>query len=322
MRDAVPGCHVLGIGELLWDLLPSGLRLGGAPFNVVAHLRRLGHDTSYVTTVGNDELGRRAISEVHELEVDGSLIRVVSSVPTGTASVELDTDGRPTWQINSPAAYELTEISSYGLTHIARAAPCAIVFGTGTQRFPSVRHATVTVLNANPTALRVYDVNLRGGGWTTPLVEELTASANVLKMNEEELQVLGRVLGLPIATPEAFARAAAERFDLTTVCVTRGSRGAVMWTPHAYMIDEGFKVTVSDTIGAGDAVTAGLIHGLLTGSPGGETLELANALGALVSSRPGAIPAWTPRELTGLIRRRRRLRMCTAGSLASAEIRP
>lgn len=95
-----------------------------------------------------------------------------------------------------------------------------------------------------------------------------------------------------------------------------------MWTPNAYVVDEGFRVTVSDTIGAGDAVTAGLIHGLLTGSPAGETLELANALGALMSSRPGAIPAWTPRELTGLIRRRRRLGLSTTGSLASAEIQP
>jgi fructokinase len=294
------GPAVLGIGEILWDLLPSGPRLGGAPFNVVAHLRRLGHPVAYLTSVGDDDLGRRTLQEIRALDVDASCVQVAAGAPTATVGVTLDARGSPTFEIRSPAAYELTEARPGILDSVRRLGPRAVVFGTLAQRWPRVRTVTQEVLSAQPGALRVYDVNLRGGTWSSALVAELAREANVLKLNDDEVRVLGPALGLPAASLPSFAEAAARRFGLEAVCVTQGSAGAVLWTPTGLVEHRGYRVVVADTIGAGDAFTAGLVHAILVGSEPLAALQLANALGAIVASRPGAIPSWTRLELQTL----------------------
>lgn len=294
------GPAVLGIGEILWDLLPAGPRLGGAPFNVVAHLRRLGHRAGYLTSVGDDDLGRRALQEIRGLGVDDSLVQVTARVPTGSVGVELDARGIPTFEIRSPAAYEHAEARPEVLDRVRRLDPYAVVFGTLAQRWPAVNAATHGVLSVLPGALRVYDVNLRKGTWSPGLVAELAREANVLKLNDEEARVLAPLLGLPGTPLLSFAEAAARLFDLRAVCVTQGPAGAVLWTPTGLVEHRGYRVVVADTIGAGDAFTAGLVHAFLAGKEPLAALQLANALGAIVASRPGAIPPWTWPELQAL----------------------
>ena len=289
---------VLGIGEILWDLLPDGPRVGGAPFNVVAHLHRLGHEAALLTAVGDDDLGHRAMAAMTEAGISTALVRM-SSRPTGTAGVELDAGGHAAFVIHSPAAYERATLGEPALARIRRTPPSAVVFGTLAQRAPAVRAATRAVLEAGPTALRVYDVNLRDGTWTVPLVEELLGDASVLKLNDGEVRVLAPLLGFPAGELE-FAGAAAARFGLDVVCVTRGGNGAMLWAGGVVTEAAGARIRVADTIGAGDAFTAGLVDGLVCGRPPGEILATANALGAYVATRAGAIPAWTREDLVAL----------------------
>jgi fructokinase len=289
---------VLGIGEILWDLLPDGPRLGGAPFNVVAHLRRLGHWTAFLTAVGDDELGRAALAALADAGIDTSMVAVAAAC-TGTAGVELDAAGHATFVIHSPVAYELATLDEAAASRIRSGPPAAIVFGTLAQRFATVRATTRAVIDAAPGAMRVYDVNLRDGTWSVPLVEELLDDATVLKLNDGEVRILAPLLGLPAVEPP-FAEAAARWFGLEVVCVTQGERGAMLWSAGTVCEVAGVRITVADTIGAGDAFTAGLVDGLIRGRAPRDVLATANALGAFVASRAGAIPSWTPADLATL----------------------
>jgi fructokinase len=291
---------VLSIGELLWDMLPTGPRLGGAPFNVVAHMARLGHAAAILSAVGDDELGRCARAEVERLGVRTDVLQTVAAAPTGTVAVEFDAEGHPSYVIETPVAYEYVTGSRDVLDSVRALDPAAVVFGTLAQRSGTVRAATEAVLATQPDAVPVYDVNLREGCWTPALVDELLRFAKILKLNEDELGVLGSELGLDHSDIPSFAADATRRYpQVSLVCVTQGGKGAVLWTREAQSNLDGLEVRVVDTVGAGDAFTAGLIHGLLAGMLLPEIGRLANALGALVASREGAVPAWSAEDLAG-----------------------
>ena len=286
---------MIGIGELVWDLFPSGPRLGGAPFNTVAHLRRLGVDAAYVSAVGDDELGHRARDDVVRLGVQVSLLQSVD-LPTGVVRVQIDSAGNPDYDIVSPAAYEATApLASSTIEAIG--AFDIIVFGTIAQRNEGTLTLTRQLVGAWATALRLYDVNLRHGYWTAALVNDLLCVATLVKLNEAEMAILAREFHVPVSSYEAFSRAAAERFDLRGVCVTRGADGAALLLDGSYAEVSGIPVAVADTVGAGDAFAAGLAAGVISGWPISHVLDLANRLGSLVASRAGAIPDWEPVEL-------------------------
>jgi fructokinase len=292
-REYVP--TVLGIGELLWDLLPGGERLGGAPFNVVAHLRRFGWRCAYVSAVGRDALGRRAIEEAARLGIDTSPIEV-NERPTGVVRVRLDAAGVPDYEIVSPAAYEAI-VPRQGRCVGVGAHLDMITFGTLAQRFSGVRAATHLLASEAPDAIRLYDVNLRRDCWHFGLVEELLILANVVKVNQEEQKVLAGGLGLPTDSTEAFARATSSRFSLRAVCVTRGPTGATLLLDDDYVEAPAPRVRVVDTVGAGDAFAAALGKGLIEGWTAPQIVDVANRLGALVVSRSGAIPEWSLSEI-------------------------
>lgn len=284
-----PAEVVLGIGELLWDLLPAGPRLGGAPFNAIAHLARLGYAATYVTSVGADDLGLAALAAARRLGVDQRYIRTVD-LPTGTARVRLDADGSPQFEIAQPTAYEDIDLTDAEVGEIASRHPRAVVFGTLAQRSPAVRAVTDRLIDALPTALRVYDVNLRTDCWSPSLVDDLMRRATIAKLNVDEMTGLAAQFHAPAEPPMAFCAAVAERFRLLGVCVTRGPLGACLWLEGGYLEDPGVPVRVVDTVGAGDAFTAALIDGLIRRDEPGRILRSANALGAFVASRPGAVP--------------------------------
>jgi fructokinase len=266
--------------------------------NVVSHLSRLGYRASFLTAVGDDPLGREALDAVSRAGVDSSMVGVVQ-IPTGTMEVGLERADHPTYVIVSPAAYESIAVDERELARIRSAPPVAVVFGTLAQRSALVRSATRSVFLAAPEALRVYDVNLRDRTWTAPLIVELLGDATVLKLNDAEVKVLAPLLGLP-AAEVLFAEAAAARYGLQAVCITRGGRGAMLWSAGACSETASVRITVVDTIGAGDAFTAGLVDGLIRGRRPSDTLATANALGAFVASRRGAIPPWTAADLAAL----------------------
>jgi len=288
--------RVLGIGELLWDLFPGGPRLGGAPFNVVASMRRLSHPAAFVTAVGDDELGRSAVAAVDELGVDTTFISVAPDLPTGTVAVTPDPVEGHRFTIGSPAAYASIGDADTLVTRLLDLVPEALVYGTLAQRSPAVRELTHRVATEIRPVNRLYDVNLRDGSWTGDLVLDLLRDATVVKLNGDEAVVLAGLLG-SAATGRALATALAARYGIERLCITRGAAGATLLVGGDEYMVEGIEVDVADTVGAGDAFAAGLLHGLLTDMPPDETLRFANRLGALVASRAGALPVWSATEL-------------------------
>jgi len=295
MGDMADG-RVLGIGELLWDLFPDGPRLGGAPFNVVANMRRLSHPAAFVTAVGDDELGRSAVAAVGELGVDTTFISVAPDLPTGTVAVTPDPVEGHRFTIGSPAAYASIGDADTLVTRLLDLVPEALVYGTLAQRSPAVRELTHRVATEIRPVNRLYDVNLRDGSWTGDLVLDLLRDATVVKLNGDEAVVLAGLLG-SAATGRALATALAARYGIERLCITRGAAGATLLVGGDEYMVEGIEVDVADTVGAGDAFAAGLLHGLLTDMPPDETLRFANRLGALVASRAGALPVWSATEL-------------------------
>ena len=295
MGDMADG-RVLGVGELLWDLFPGGPRLGGAPFNVVASMRRLSHPAAFVTAVGDDELGRSAVAAVDELGVDTTFISVAPDLPTGTVAVTPDPVEGHRFTIGSPAAYASIGDADTLVTRLLDLVPEALVYGTLAQRSPAVRELTHRVATEIRPVNRLYDVNLRDGSWTGDLVLDLLRDATVVKLNGDEAVVLAGLLG-SAATGRALAAALAARYGIERLCITRGAAGATLLVGGDEYMVEGIEVDVADTVGAGDAFAAGLLHGLLTDMPPDETLRFANRLGALVASRAGALPVWSATEL-------------------------
>jgi fructokinase len=287
---------VLGVGELLWDLFPDGPRLGGAPFNVTANLRRLGHRAAFVTAVGDDDLGRRALTAADQLGVEATFISKALDLPTGTVDVAPDPASGHRFTIRSPAAYESIGNGDALVARIRAWAPDALIYGTLAQRFDGVRELTRRIATESRPRHRLYDVNLREDAWTPTLVLDLLGDATLVKVNGDEAGTLAALLGVA-SEPAALGRRLIDRFGVTVLCITRGPEGAVLWADGQEHAVDGIRVDVVDTVGAGDAFAAGLLHGMVTGIPFGEALALANRLGALVASRAGALPHWRSDEV-------------------------
>jgi fructokinase len=293
----IPGrACVVGIGEILWDLLPEGPSLGGAPCNVMVNLARLGHDAVFVTAVGDDELGRAARHALVALGLDTSFVLTVER-RTGQAGVVLDGDGIPEFRIAPDDAYSEIDLSAADVTALASTGARAIVYGTLAQRSPQVRASTAALARALPGAMGVYDVNLRPGLWDDELVRHLTSMASVVKLNEEEARLLAPVFGAPWPDPETFSRALAASHGLRAVAVTAGPKGASLLLDGAYAEAPAPEVDAANTIGAGDAFTAAMIDGILRDLPANVVLGRSISLGTLIASRQGALPQWTVDDL-------------------------
>jgi fructokinase len=288
--------RVMGIGELLWDVFPDGPRLGGAPFNVTANLRRLGHPATFVTAVGDDELGERARTAAVDMGIDPAFIATSRELPTGTVVVVPDDAGGHRFEVVTPVAYESITGSDRVLERMEAWAPDAIVFGTLAQRFSGTRDLTGRVAADLGPRECLYDVNLRDGCWTPELVLDLLPLATVVKADDAEAAMLASLLGCD-RTAAGIGERLAPGSGVHTVCVTRGPDGADMWSNGTMSTVAGIPVAVADTVGAGDAFAAALVHGILVDLPATESLAFANRLGALVASRPGALPSWSVDEV-------------------------
>lgn len=287
--------RMLVVGEILWDLFPDSTLLGGAPLNFAVHASRLGYQPILISAVGDDDLGRRAQLAIQALGLDTTMLQVAAKWETGTARVELDSLGHPTFAIPRPVAYDATEITQADQLRLTAWAPAWVYYGTLFASLAEGKRTLLQLLSALPDALRFYDVNLRPGFDSPALVIELLSSASVVKLNEAELQAVSRFDSLPTDV-ESFCRAGVARYGWKAVCVTLGARGCVVFSDNEYVVAEGYPVKVADTVGAGDAFAAAFVHGLSCRWGSKRTAEFANRVGAIVASRAGAIPEWSIAE--------------------------
>jgi len=294
----LPGPTVV-VGEVLWDVFPESVRLGGAPLNFAAHVARLGHDAILISGLGNDELGDRASKEIAELGLPADRLCKSARYKTGTALVTLDKEGQASFRIERPAAYDDIWLNAADLRNLGNLDPSWLYYGT---LLASTKHGMATLqelLKALPRASRFYDLNLRSGFESADVVSQLIAAADVVKLNEAEAHAVSAILGLP-EEPESLCRQGAERFGWRAACVTLGERGCVIFNDGEFVHAEGHSIEVADTVGAGDAFAAAFLHGLINGWPVQRIASFANRVGALVASRPGAIPAWSVAEAVAL----------------------
>ena len=292
--------HSIGIGEILWDLIGDSEYLGGAVLNFSVQLSRLGHRVSFVSAVGDDRRGHLALAKARELGLDTRFIRTVRDPATGIVTVAVDAGGQPSYVIHRPAAYDFAALEERDFAALASPPPDWIAFGTLFSMHPRARQLLRTVIQRFPHARRFYDINLRRDSYTPELVASLCELAQVVKLNDVEVGMVGRMFGTPETALESFCRSYAARFGWQAVCVTRGGEGCALLLAGEYLELPGYRVKVADTVGAGDAFAAALVHGIHAGWPTREVGDFANRLGALVASRSGGVPAWTANELQEL----------------------
>ncbi len=288
--------NIISIGEVLWDVFGDTELLGGGAFNFCAHAKILGHSVSFISAVGDDHRGQRVLERMDAMGLPTRFVRKEKDYPTGVVTVNLDSSGQPHFIIHRPAAYDFPELSDEDLAELSSRLPDWIYFGTLFQMSPKAKALTLKVIDANSTARRFYDVNLRENCYEARLVNELMSLATVVKLNDQEADMIQSMFGWSYRSLEDFCRGTARKFGWEAVCVTRGEAGCVLLVGDQCVAAEGYKVRVADTVGAGDAFAAAFVHGMREGWPAQEMADFANRVGALVASRPGGTPSWTIEE--------------------------
>lgn len=294
--------HILSFGEVLWDLIDGEEHLGGAPLNFAVSSARLGSRADLVSAVGDDRLGRQALSRMRVLGLSIDAVEVVATAATGVALVDHAAPGSARFSIPRPAAFDQLRLAPAQLTALCATAPDWIYYGTLAQTTSENLMQLKVCLELTPRAQRFYDINLRTGHWNYPLVVQLSQLATVLKMNDEEAECLHQVAGFDeLFTLETFCRRWAAAHRIAMICVTRGAQGCAIWSEGNLRTYPGFSIQVADTVGAGDAFAAAFLHGLHEGWPLARVAAFANAAGALVASRNGATPDWQAEECFALM---------------------
>ncbi len=291
-----PKPKIVGIGELLWDMLPDGGRLGGAPTNFACHCHQLGGEAYPVSCVGDDDLGRRARAGLEHLGVSTEYIQQSATHPTSRVLVSLDNAGKPSYEILADVAWDHLEFTS-NLKNLATSLNAAC-FGVLAQRTAGSRETIRTFLRQMPErALKILDVNLREPFFSKELVSESLELATILKLSDEELPVLSGYFALEGSVIERLADLR-KRFSLDLIAYTRGPDGSILMGADETDENHGFEVIAVDSVGAGDSFTAALCTGLLRGKSLAEVNTFANRVAAFVCSQNGATPE-LPADLTG-----------------------
>lgn len=288
--------QIVAVGELLWDLLPGGARLGGAPANFAVFCARLGNRSVLVSSLGNDEYGDAARGQLVQPDLDLTQLQRSDTYPTGTVEVTFSADNQPCYLISPGVAWDFIRLTP-GLLATVGAAD-AICFETLPQRHEVSRSTIRSMVEVAPReCVRVCDINIRMPDCSPEVIRWSVAHADIIKVSEEELPLtfsfLGG-LGLPTQqlAPETASRALLENFpDCKLVATTLGADGSMVTTREGVFRHKGFPVKLVDTVGAGDAFTAGLLHAYLRGASPLLMAQIGNLCGSFVAGQQGATPA-------------------------------
>ncbi len=286
---------IVGLGEALWDCLPEGRKLGGAPANFAYHTSQFGNEAYAVSAVGNDELGDETIQAFEEKQLNYALPRV--DFPTGTVQVTLDGDGIPSYDIKEGAAWDNIPFTPE-LEALARRSR-AVCFGSLAQRSEVSRQTIYRFLDSTPKdCLRIFDINLRQNFYSKEIIRESLRRCNILKINDEELVIIGRMFGYPGMDFENKCWLILGKYNLDMLVLTCGVNGSYVFSKGAMSYYETPKVKVADTVGAGDSFTGSFVASLLAGKPVAEAHRIAVNVSAYVCTQNGAMPQ-LPEELKG-----------------------
>lgn len=280
--------EIVGLGEILWDLLPGGRQLGGAPFNFTFHCHQLGRPSAMVSRVGADDLGREIRDRVKQLGLSDAYIQDDREYPTGTVGVQVDAVGQPTFTINPEVAYDYLAWDDQLQALIGAAQ--AVCFGTLIQRSPVARATVERTLRTAQGRLVVYDINLRQQFYSREVIEASLRASRWVKLNTDELAVLRDLLGLTGEGDSGGLHALRQKYDVELACLTRGAGGCLVQTADEEVTVPGIAVQVVDTVGAGDAFTAGLLVSVLEGRTIADAAVFANRLAARVAASAGGTP--------------------------------
>jgi len=293
---------VVGLGELLWDMLPAGKQLGGAPTNFAYVARLFGNQSFVASRVGDDEHGREALNRLAQLGLSTLYVQRDEKHSTGIVRVELDDEGEASYTNSPDDAWDHLEWTPQWEELTTRAD--AVCFGTLAQRSTTSRAIIQKFLQAmRPDALRIFDVNLRHSFITAEMLSQSLEAANIVKLNSDELPLVSAMLELGGRGQHAFANRLLQVFDLDLVAITRGADGSLLVTAEDMVEHPGFRVPVADTIGAGDAFAAALAHNYLQGASLERISESANRIGAWIATQTGATPSINPDEFESAIMR-------------------
>jgi fructokinase len=287
---------IICFGEMLWDIFPKDKVPGGAPMNVALHLQHLGFDVQMISRVGDDKLGRKLLSFVEKFKLSKDLVQVDPELPTGTVIVNDSDKENIIYDIVSPVAWDnITWTEEIGK---AIKSADALIFGSLGSRNETSKETLYKLLENE--VLKILDINLRAPFYKADLLETLMEKADILKINEDELTLLANFYDLPSKMESALEKLN-ELFDFKLVCVTLGSKGAVIYQDGEIISHPGYPVEVKDTVGSGDAFLAGFVSKFLDNESPEKILDFACALGALVATFNGGTPKYDLDQIASII---------------------
>ena len=280
---------IVGLGEALWDVLPEGKKLGGAPANFAYHTRQFGFNSVAVSAVGEDKLGDETLAALDEKGLEYNMARV--PYPTGTVQVTLDEEGIPTYDIRENVAWDNIPFTPE-LEELARNCR-AVCFGSLAQRNVVSRETIHKFLDTMPSdngRLKIFDINLRQNFYTKEVLCDSLRRCNVLKINDEELVIIGRMFGYPGLDMRNKCWLILGKYNLDMLVLTCGTNGSYVFTPGRVSFQETPRVEVVDTVGAGDSFTGAFCAGILKGMSVPDAHKMAVDVSAYVCTQSGAMP--------------------------------
>jgi fructokinase len=278
---------IAAFGELLWDLLPNGKVLGGAPANFIYRINSFGDNGTLLSKVGNDKAGKEAREALINLGVSDENVQTDYEFPTGSVKVKIDNYGNADFTIITEVAYDHIEINAEMMDAFSQA-DC-VCFGTLVQRYGISKNTLRELIHESPDVVKFLDINLRKKCYTATSIEESLRMTNILKTNDEELLITKELLNLKHENLKELAQETIEKYNLEIILCTLGSNGAFCLTNEdVFYYDPGYQISLGDTVGSGDAFSAGFVHYYMNGYPIDEALRFGNASGAMVATTTGA----------------------------------
>lgn len=283
-------------GEVLWDVFPDHKKIGGAPLNVALRLKSFGNNVSIISAIGKDKLGIQLINYLKENKLNASNIQLKDNHQTGQVNVTLDQKGSASYEIKSSTAWDNIEVNKQNLERVKQSD--VFIYGSLVCRNEVSKNTLFKLLEV--AKFKVFDVNLRPPFFSFELLFDLMHSADFIKFNDEELEIILNKLNKNYTSIEDKMTYISNTFNATHVCVTRGDKGAILLANSNFYESLGFKVNVVDTVGAGDSFLATLLDKIINDKASNEAIDYACAVGAIVAASKGANPIILDENVTSL----------------------